>query len=332
MVSVLPRGESFGDAALVALDIDSLDLLAMREFPTEEYLCDPSCADPGPIRHCRGIAQSGQTLLAALFNGVREYDVEAIRELRLRPRRLLSDPRAVDLHGIEARAGVLSAASTGSDAVLHWDLASGQASVVALGENGANGDGDGDLRFPDKLARERGYDDWRAVLDAALHVNGVSRDSDGSLIVSSLTCVVRVAAGAPRPIVEDPRARMHDGSPVTGGELLLTDAARGTLVSLDLETGARRFLAVADPADWFVRGLCVVDTTAYVLRSKVVASRQRDPRGRHQLRVAPTDGASFGISVVDLSCLALVEERAVDLPRLAPGTVAYGLLAWDDKL
>lgn len=321
LVSVLPRGERIGASALVTLDRHTLEPLATREFPAEEYLRDPRSGALGTIHHCRGIAQSGGRLLATLFNGVREYAVEDAERLSLRSVRLLTHPHAVDLHGIDVRDGVVSAASTGSESVIAWELSSGAAIETAVGTPAR-----GDLRFPDRLAREADHRDWRQPLAVDMHLNSVCRLDGGSTIACGLTTVLELSSLGRRPLLEDPTARMHDGRPGRQGQLLLTDAARGALVSLDRASGKRRFLELTAPGEWFVRGLEIVDGLAFVLRSELLPSRQRHA---HRSIGAPLarDGR-FGISVVDLDSWQQVAEATVELAGLPRGSVAYAALAW----
>jgi hypothetical protein len=321
LVSVLPRGEAAGSSALVALDGHSLEPLATREFPPEEYLRDPQSEQPGAIHHCRGIAQAGDTLLATLFNGVREYAVEDARKLVLRPRRLLTHPHAVDLHGLDVGDGLVLAASTGSESVIAWELASGRATEAAIGNLVKV-----DLRFPDRLAREAGYRDWRHALAVNLHLNSVCHRDDGTTIACGLTSVLELSPQGHRTLITDPQARMHDGRDGGRGDVLLTDAARGALVSLDLDSGERRFLQLAAPDEWFVRGVEVADRFAFVLRSEPLPSRQRHVH-RDDPGTVAQDGR-FGISVVDLDSWQPIAERTIRSVGLARGSVAYAALEW----
>jgi hypothetical protein len=321
LVSLLPRGEPFGASALVALDRESQEPLAVHEFGADEYLEDPELGEPGQIRHCRGVAQAGDRLFVALFNCVREYRVKDIRQLLLEPGRLFTHPRAVDLHGICIQGGTLSAASTGSDSVISWDLDSGEIAVTAL----FNGGGE-DVRFPDRLAREAGKSDWRQSLDAAQHVNGVSIAGGGTAVVCSLTKVLELGPDGAHPILADDEAQMHDGCLADNDELLLTDAANGLLVSLNLRTRECRSMTIAAPDEWFVRGIGLVDGRAYVLSSEVMGSRQRDAERDADLPAVM--GSSFMISIVDLAAWAPISDRVLRLSEIARGSVAYSLLGW----
>jgi hypothetical protein len=117
---------------------------------------------------------------------------------------------------------------------------------------------------------------------------------------------------------------MHDGCLALGAELLLTDAARGILFSLDMESGSCRCLSIADPDEWFVRGIGVVDGHAYVLSSESMPSRQRSPQ--RDADSPPLRGGSFMISKVDLAAWGQVGERILRLSEIARGSVAYGLV------
>jgi hypothetical protein len=319
LTSVLPRGEPTGASALVAIDQETLDPIAVREFPPEEYLEDPELGAPGAIRHARGIVCDGDRLYATLFNGVREYTVEDARELCLRPGRFFTHPRACDLHGICVRGNVLAAASTGSDSVIIWELDSGAAKVLSLGS-----DSDLDVRFPDRLAREAGHSDWRDVLDVQRHVNGVSILSDGAVVVCSLTEVVEIGSGGCRQLHELSDGRMHDGCLAKEAELLLTDASRGVFLSLDMRTGFCRCIPIRDPKECFVRGIGVAGGFAYVLVSESMPSRQRDPH--RDVYSEPARGGNFTISKVDLAGGQQVDERFLHLSEIARGSVAYGLV------
>ncbi|HET6448015.1 MAG TPA: hypothetical protein VFG31_02810 [Conexibacter sp.] len=322
VVSLLPRGEAYGASALVALDATTLAPLAYRELPAAEYLADPVDGCAPPVEHCRGIAQSGRTLYAALFNGVREYAVDDIRTLTLRPGRMLTDRRAVDLHGMDVRGDRLVAASTGSDTVIEWQRRSG--TVSALTPTTAS-KADDDLRFPHLDAQRDGHADWRRCVRGRRHLNDVLL-TDGGLVVCSLTSVWRTTGNAWELLARDRAARFHDGRPAPDGSLLLTDAARGALVALRPDERPQA-LALADPARWFVRGLTVEGRHAIVLRSAVVPTRQRDPRRiEHVVRER---GATIGLTVVDLEHWSVVDDRTVTLPQAAAGVVAYKVLAWE---
>lgn len=309
---------------MVALDPYNLEPISVRMFPADEYLSDPALQTPGGIRHCRGIAQSGPRLYAALFNGVREYAVDDARSLSLRPGRLFTDPRAVDLHGICIENGNLYAASTGSNSVIGWDLQTAAATTVSLSPPRV----DGDLRFPDQLARLVNESDWRAVLDADRHINGVSV-RDGSMVVCSLTQVLELTGEEVKSLRDDEEGRMHDGCFSGEDDLLLTDGSRGLLVCLDLSSGSCRCTPIADPEDWFVRGVGVIHGRAYVLSSPTMPSRQRGLDGHSG---APAmAGGRFMVSIVDLAAWALVEERLIELEDVAQGSVVYGLVGWNPE-
>lgn len=318
---MLPRGEPFGASALVALDRETQKPLAVREFPNEEYLEDPELGAPGQIRHGRGIAQAGDRLYVALFNCIREYKVEDVRELRMRPERLLTDRRAVDLHGICVHNGTLSAASTGSDSVISWDLESGETTVIPFEETRTE-----DVRFPDRLARAAGKHNWRQALETEQHINGVSVRPDGTAVVCSLTRVFEVGPQGMHTIHEAIEGCMHDGCLSSSDSLLLTDAACGTLVALDLSNGRSRCMPIANPMEWFVRGIGIVGEKAYVLSSEVMPSRQLDSIRNANAPAAM--GGSFMISVADLRAWVPISERIVRVSEVARGSVAYGLLSW----
>lgn len=324
LVSMLPRGEPFGASALVALDRETQKPLAVREFQETEYLEDPELGAPGQIRHGRGIVQLGDKLFVALFNCVREYAVEDVRELSLRPGRVFTDPRAVDLHGICVYGKTLSAASTGTDSVISWDIESGEATVTPLLATK-----EGDVRFPDRLARQAGKSDWREVLEDEQHVNGVSIRPDGTAVVCSLTRVLELRPEGIRTIHQETGARMHDGCLGSNGDLLLTDAARGTLVSLSIDDGIYRCLPIANPEEWFVRGIGIVGENAYVLSSEKMPSRQRNPE--RDADAAAAMGSSFMVTVIDLRTWTPVNEGVVRLSEVARGSVAYSLLGWKSE-
>lgn len=321
IISTLPRGAPSGASALVAVDRQELKPIAVREIREEEYLEDPVLGAPGRIRHCRGVAQSGDRLYVALFNCIREYTVESARELVLRPGRVFTHPRAADLHGICIHGRMLSAASTGSNCVITWNLDSGKACLVSLGQHG-----DDDVRFPDRLAREVGADDWRDVLDHDLHLNGVSALPDGRVVVCSLTTVWQLGPSGPQPIIEEPTARMHDGCLGGAEKLLLTDASCGIVLSVDLTGNTFARIPVVNPDKWFVRGIGFVDDTAYVLASESMLSRQRSPR--REVELEPEMGGAFLLFDIEPALGALRDERLVPLPTIASKSVAYGLLAW----
>lgn len=321
VVSVLPRGATVGASMLVSLAFESLEAVGMRPFPADEYLLDP-CGSPAPIEHCRGIVQVGNELYAALFNGVGVYQVADARELRLDRRRMLTHPSAVDLHGIHACDSVVVAASTGADAIISWETSTRDASVIGFGGADAS-----DLRFPHRIAREHGCADWREVLRARLHINDVCRRDDGTTVVCSLKRVVELTAEGVRTLMEDKAALLHDGRWFSDGQLLFTDAARGELLALDPERGTTRRLPIADPSNWFVRGLSIVGQHVVVLRSQRVRSRQRDVRIRADCRPAKSTGR-FGISIVDLAGWRLEADRVVMLPDANSGSVAYAVIGW----
>ncbi|HEX5609804.1 MAG TPA: hypothetical protein VFX45_06910 [Solirubrobacterales bacterium] len=321
VVSMLPRGEAYGGSLLIALDRESLELIAVREFTADEYLEDPVLGEPGKIRHARGLATLGDKLYVALFNQVCEYTVVDPRELDLRLERTFTDPRACDLHGISVSGSSLAAASTGTDSVITWDLESEEASVTSLGIKSEE-----DVRFPDRLARDAEVEDWRDVLEVDRHVNGVSIRPDGTPIVCSLSEVLELGAGGVRSLHLPEEGRMHDGYLSPSETLLLTDASCGTLLSLDLNNCEdRRSTPIAKPEEWFVRGIGVVDKTAYVLSSEAIPSRQRNPM--HDLSAAPEAvGGSFRVAAVNLDHFgATIDEELVRVPEAPRGAVVYGV-------
>lgn len=319
LVTTLPRGEPGGASTLVAIERETLQPLAVREFPSEEYLEDPEAKAPGRLRHARGIAIREGKLFVALFNAVREYEILNPRTLDLRAGRIFTDPQACDLHGICVEGETLAAASTGTDSLICWDLRSGEASVTSLGPATAE-----DVRFPERLALAADKEDWRDVLTVAQHVNGVSIRPDGPPILCSLDEVLEIPPEGPRPVHRGNESRMHDGCLSPAGNLLLTDAAQGILISVDPSgRKAPNCFSIADPKEWFVRGIGLVDGTAYVLSSESMRSRQRDPKLDPD---APVElGGSFMISTVDLATGAQVEEKVLRLSEVPRGTVAYGL-------
>jgi len=321
VVSMLPRGEAYGGSLLVALDREKLEPIATREFPAEEYLEDPVLGEPGKIRHARGIATADDKLYVALFNQVCEYTVVDPRELDLRPGRAFTHPRACDLHGISVDGSSLAAASTGTDSVITWDLESEEASVTSLGIESEN-----DVRFPDRLARDAGREDWREVLEVGRHVNGVSIRPDGTPVVCSLSEVLELAADEVRSLHLPEDGRMHDGYLSPSETLLLTDASCGLLVSLDLNNSDdRRSIPIAKPEEWFLRGIGVVDKTAYVLSSEAIPSRQRNPV-RDPTSAPEAIGGSFRVAAVDLDHFgAPIDEKFVRVPEAPRGSVVYGV-------
>ncbi len=206
--------------------------------------------------------------------------------------------------------------------MVFWNLHSGKAEVAPLRETGV-----ADLRFPAKLALESGESDWRRVLEARLHANGVALRPDGSVVVCTLTGVVELTPSGPRLIYEDDNARLHDCCAENGGELLLTDAARGLLIALDVRNGQRRCCEIADPGEWFVRGVGVLDGYIYVLSSEVMPSRQRSPLSA-TLCEPSARGSTFLISIVNPDTLVPIAEEPVRMPQMARGTVAYSLVGY----
>lgn len=323
IVSMLPRGEPGGGSALVALDADLLEPVSTRPFAAAEYLRDPKDPSSPSIEHCRGMAQADGNLYVALFNGVRVYRVLDGRRLFLESLGLLTHPRAVDLHGIDARDGVLYAASTGSDAVISWSLASREAEVVAFG----SGD-DRDVRFPHRLASCLDKKDWRDVLAAELHLNDVARGDSGEMVVCSLKRAFAVADGRVRTLLEDRGALFHDGRFISDGRLLFTDAARGELILVDPAGGRPSRIVIADCDAWFVRGICLLDDHVVILRSELVATRQRDPVRHKVERGSPSSGGRFGVTVVDIVSGRRSLEKIVEPAGLGLGSVAYAILDW----
>jgi hypothetical protein len=318
LITTLPRGEPAGASHLIALDRETLQLLEVREFPAKEYLEDAAVRAPGRIRHARGIAIKDGKLYVALFNIVREYEIVDLRRLELLPGRYFTSPLACDLHGICVRGDTLAAASTGTDSLICWDLRSEEAVVTPIGDVVS-----ADVRFPERLALAAGKQDWREVLRVSRHVNGVSIRADGTPVVCSLTQVLEIPPEGPAAVHEKSGGRMHDGCLSPSGELLLTDAAGGLLIALDLDSRDCRCFTISDPADWFVRGIGVADGIAYVLGSEPMPSRQRDP---HLDPAASVErGSSVMISTVDLATGYQMEEEVLRLSQLARGSVAYGL-------
>jgi hypothetical protein len=316
IISLLPRGRAGGRSALVALDAATLDMLAVRTFPPEEYLDD---IDAAPVEHARGLAQHEGRLLVALFNCVRSYEIDDLRCLDMRPGALFTSPAAVDIHGLDVHGGMLFAGSTGADAVITWNLVTGETATDVF-----SGTVTADLRFPHREAFVTGATDWRAVLPTCLHVNDVSAFED-SIVVCSLRNAWLAAGASRRTLLADEHALLHDGRLCSDGRLLFTDAARGHLVTLPFSSGAANRIVLTDPGRWFLRGLRQVGSHAAVLRSERVSSLQRAPR-RTDNEVAP-GGACFGISIVDLATGKIEEDRVLTVDAAPAGSVAYAVLA-----
>lgn len=320
VVSVLPRGTRSGAAGLIALDLATLHVQAVRLFGVGEYLADPVPTPHPLIEHCRGVVQRNGILFTALFNAVGAYVVRDASSLTIDPVTRLTAPAAVDLHGLEVRDDVVVAASTGADAVIRWQLGQSVPQVIALSTRSDVRD----WRFPRRLAAEANCGDWREVLDVSSHINHVAVRAEGGLLVGSLTRIVVVTDAHERPLVTDRGAQMHDAQETSDGDVIATDAARGTVVTWDGATGKRvQDLAVADPERWFVRGLLRVGENLMVLRSERVATRQRCTAAFPRA-VAPT-GCRFGVTVLDARNGVHLLERDIEVPEVARGSVVYAV-------
>jgi hypothetical protein len=321
LLTVIPRGAASGASVLVSVT-DDLEVSAIRTFGVHEYLTEPHAEPDPPIEHCRGLARVGGTLFVAMFDAVRTYTIASAEHLQLRPGRRYTHPCCVDVHGIAVVGDRLMAASTGTDAVISWNLPSGSAHVESLAP--ASG-ADRERRWPKRRARRMGATDWRAALAPALHVNGVMPLGDDDMLISHLGGLqVRDWDGALSTLVDAPGRLVHDGQLADDDKVLATDASRGRLLVVDRETGALLAQpAIADPRRWFVRGLMVTEGGhALVLRSAVTATAQRrvdaDPAGGGE-----ASGALVGLTVVDLASLRIVSERDIRLDAVSRGSVAY---------
>jgi hypothetical protein len=327
IVSVVPRLEATGASALVAIDPSSLELLAVRSFPASEYLKGVGTPRSVLIEHSRGLSRWGGRLCVAMFNGVRHYEVADARSLSLVPGEILSHPRAVDLHGVCVHGDELFAASTGADAVICWSLRDGTSRLLALCAAGER-----DLRFPACLALRDGYEDWRAVLPARLHVNDVCALNCNDMVVCSLREIREVQGDRVRVLYADQHALLHDGRPLgDDARLLFSDAATGELVIVDRDGAPPARIAIAPPNKWFLRGAGVIGGYAVALCSMLGETRQRatvragtsKPRG---------SGGYFAIAVIDLDTHQIAARRTIQTPELSTGVVAYAIVPWRKEI
>lgn len=322
IVSVFPRGQPGGGSALVAIDADSLELLAYREVPAGELLADERTGRPSALRHCRGLAVHGDRLFAAVFNAVAEYRVIDPRSLDLELVRRWTSPAAMDLHGLTIVDGQLFAVSTGGRCLLSWDLVDGRSTALVL-DGGAPCDRD--LRFPDRRVPHGAACPvrWRPAISHRDHLNDVAWVDAGALVVCSLGAL-RVSDPRRRRlevVLEQPGARLHDVSRLSARELLLTDGATGELVWVDACTWTTRRRRVVDPRAWFLRGLHVSDSAVYALQSQITRNGQAVLPARPE--GAGASGATFGISKMAVADGEVLATRAIHLPRAATGAVAY---------
>jgi len=322
IISTLPRLSRSGGSALVAIDPEALQLVAMRRFPESEYLASgPSHGRT--IEHCRGLARSGETIFVGMFNSVRAYAVRDARQLELTPAEVYTAAACVDVHGIAITHDRLFASSTGADAVIWWSLVTGDSGSIDFSRRNRGVE----LRFPARRALEDGQDDWREALPAQLHINGVASIPTNGLVVCSLHAVHEVNGFDTRTLFDDDSALLHDACRMRSGELLMSDAAAGDLVILERESGGSRRIHVGNPRHWFVRGLTVVGSNAIVLRSTVGETEQRrvQTSGRRTRR-----GARLGVSIVDLNDGTVTREETIDLMDVDAGSVAYDVQFWSE--
>lgn len=322
IVSAVPRLEATGASALVAIDPSSLDLLAVRSFPMSEYLQGVGTPRSALIEHSRGLSRWGTRLCVAMFNGVRHYEVADARSLSLVPCEILSHPRAVDLHGVCVHGDELFAASTGADAVIRWSLRDGASWLLALCAAGER-----DLRFPAHLALQEGYEDWRAVLPARLHVNDVCALNCNDMVVCSLREIREVRGDRVRVLYADRHALLHDGCLLEDARLLFSDAATGELVIVDRDGAPPARIAIASPNRWFLRGVSVIGGYAVALCSKLGETRQRAAVRAGTPEPTQSRG-SFAIAVIDLDTQQIAARRTIQTPELSAGVVAYAVVPW----
>jgi hypothetical protein len=319
LVSVLPRLRPSGGSAIVALDLATLQLLAVRRFPPHEYL---GYAPDGhqPIQHCRGLAVDRGDLLVAMFNAVRRYAIVDSRRLILEPRERLSHHGAVDLHGIMSRGDRLWAASTGTECVISWPVRGGAVEVLPLKSTPK-----AEFRFPMEAARQAHSTDWREVLPVARHINDVLPRGDGGVVVCSLREIVLLFEGRRQVLFFDGEALLHDGRQTCDGRLLFTDAARGDLLLITPGAGETQRIRVSDPRSWFVRGMAILPgDQVVVLRS------ERGPTRQRAVQPEPNEepgNSLFGVSIVDLAAGTVVYEETISDGSLSAGIVAYAAVA-----
>jgi hypothetical protein len=321
LITVLPRLESTGASSLVAIDPETLSVLAVRQFPAKEYLFHSSLLPTDPIEHCRGIAQSGNSLYVAMFNAVRRYDVLDPRRLSLVPGELLTHEQAADLHGICFSGEKVIAASTGADTLLSWAVNGGEV-TTPLARLSLQ-----DLRFRAPVARRNGCQDWRRVLATNIHLNDVCPVGEDALAVCSLTQIWLVNGGKTRMLFADRDALLHDGLLLDDGRLLFSDASRGDLLVVDRVRGAVGRIPVEAPEAWFVRGVTVVDGIAYVLCSELGPSRQRGLGSRRRPTHVARSGR-FALRVLDLESERILAQATISMPDLPAGVVAYAVKPW----
>lgn len=314
-VSVLPRGSQGGASYLVELDQRNLGLRRVHQIPEHDYWRGEREQNQ-PVQHCRGLVRSGESLYVALFNCVCEYMLTPSGDLR--PIRQFTDRRAVDIHGIDLAGDALFAVATGTDAVVKWDLATGQSEVAM--QNGR--EQSGDFRFPGIAAERANATDWREILDASDHLNDMCLLDDGSMIVCSLRGVFHATDGKAVNVFHDEQALLHDGRLLIDGRVAFTDAARGTVRLMTLSGSQTECFEIADPGEWFVRGLRTRGGVLFVLRSIRVDSVQRIPT---EDGPCPPLGARFGVSKLSLESGEILSDAVVDLPDVSGGSVAYAV-------
>jgi len=123
--------------------------------------------------------------------------------------------------------------------------------------------------------------------------------------------------------LRDNSAIFHDGK-LRDNMLYITDASRGDVLRLNLDNMTEERGRVASPAEWFVRGLDIIEDRVYVLRSRLVPNRQ--------LRVDHVDGSSrleesalLGVSTLDIASLRLNDVTDFWVDGFPAGSVAYAI-------
>ena len=318
LLTLIPRGERTSTSQVLQVD-DELVPSASLSVPIEWYLGDGADELDTRFRHARGMAPDGDGFWLTLFNSIVRVDTTNGLESASIGRRL-SHPHAADLRAVCSTDAGLASVACGTDAVLRWSsgdhpTAESSSLVPVL---------DREYRFPQRL--ENGDDDsWRDFYPRTLHLNGLSTVDDAFVVSSPGSLFVLDQATLERRFrADDDRSLWHDPVPVDEG-VFVSNAATGSIEHRSDEMELIREFSVADPTEWFVRGLSIVGNLAVVGHSRRLPNRTLRPRPGPAGDPSPS---KFAVAVVNTDS-GVIEARS-EFEVSDPGMALSDIVALPD--
>lgn len=324
IVSIFPRGTTLSHTGLIELDVARRKIRSSLVIDAADFMSDPVTGQPPCIRQVRGIAAHDQYVFASAFNAINVYTLESRKDsLGLRLTDRLTHPCLCDVHGVHVGAGRLCAASTGSDAVVCWDIKRlRDPTVFSLGSDDVNIN----LNFPERLSQIHDSPNWRLVVQNTLHLNDVCISGD-RLYVTGLQNVLRINLqdGRRDVLFSDPNVLLHDAI-LYQGKLLFTDAAAGDVVALNEEKAVVTRYHVVDPELWFLRGITNSGGTLWTLCSCLVENRQLDIRAMRSDICTEDFKCSFQLLRFDIDSKSVTDRMEFTTNKFPFGSVVYKII------